>query len=674
MATRYAIETIFSLIDGATAPMNKIGKSSTSMSSVIKKDLMAAERRVDSFGRAFKTMGTVAVGAAVGSIVAGLTSATKAYIEFDDAVKKSGALFSDLDATSETFGESLDAVGAKAREVAAVTEFNAVDTAGALQKMAMAGYSSKVAMDLLAGTTDLATAAGTDLTTAVDIATDALGAFNLEANAGNLERISDVMAKTASTSNTGLMEMFEAIKYAGPGFTAAGQSAETLSAAIGVLANAGIKGSSAGTALQAVFTQLSDASRIADLQALGVEVADEAGNFRNLYDIVGDLETALSGLGSVERAGIISDIFGTRGGKAINLLLASGADELKAYEAQMYAASGSAAQMAGVMRSSLANQIEVLKSGLTELGFKFVEAFKNEGSDALSKIIEWVQNFDPAPVINFLEKGLDGIVKLVSVLWNLRGLIEVIVAAWLSYRLVMDAIVIATKLWGAAQAVVNAVMSAGPIGLIIAGVTALIAVIVLLIANWDKVVNVMSIAWNWIKDIASAIWDGLVRAFQAACEWIGNTAQTFGVFMGPLGFVISAIKEIGSNWDYVKASFANGGFLNGIKSIGLTLLSGVLAPIQGLLELLSHIPGLGHLANIGANKIAELRGNLQGSVEQAASPTNSRDETIVTREESISNANLNVSLAPGLTGSMSGKAPGVTVSTARSGNFSRMVN
>lgn len=671
MATKYAIETIFRLIDQATGPMNSIGKSGNAMSSQLKKSMIAAEQRVNSLGRAFKTMGTIAVGAAVGGIVVGLTKATQAYIEFDNAVKQSGALFKDLDSTSSTFEASLDAIGAKAREVAAVTEFNAVDTAGALQKMAMAGMSSQTAMDLLAGTTDLATAAGTDLTTAVDIATDALGAFNLEATAGNLQRISDVMALTASTSNTGLIDMFEAIKYAGPGFTAAGQSAETLSAAIGTLANAGIKGSMAGTALQAVFTQLSKADKVAALADMGVAVSDAEGNFRNLYDIISDLEGALAGLGEVERSGIINQIFDTRGGKAMNLLLASGSEALKAYETDLYNASGAAATMAGIMRTSMANQVEVLKSGLTELGFKFVEAFKNEGSDALAKIIEWVQNFDPTPLINFLKGALDGFVNLVTVLWNLRGLIEFLVIAWTSYRVIMDIIVIATKAWSAAQAILNAVMNANPIGLIITGVSLLVAGIVALIANWDTVCEAMSKAWEWMKNIASIVWEGLVAGFQAAVEWIGNVAEKFGVFLGPIGLVISAIKAVGDNWEYVKQAFTAGGFLNGIKAIGLSLLSGILAPIQGLLELLSHIPGLGHLAQIGADKIASIRAGLQSSVEESAAPANSRDETIVTRTESVSNANLNVSLEPGLRGSMSGNAPGITVNTASSGTFSR---
>lgn len=189
-----------------------------------------------------------------------------------------------------------------------MTEFNAVDTAGALTKMAYAGMTSETAMELLAGTTDLATAAGTDLTTAVDIVTDVLGAMNLESTANNLQRVSDVMAKTASTSNTSLEFMFETIKYAGPAFTTAGQSIETLSAALGVMANAGIKSTQAGTTLRSVFASLAKNQKV--LEGMGVQIQDTEGNFLNFFEIMGGIKAVTDQMGSVEKIDFIQSIFG----------------------------------------------------------------------------------------------------------------------------------------------------------------------------------------------------------------------------------------------------------------------------------------------------------------------------------------------------------------------------
>lgn len=721
MAGKYVIDAIFNIIDGATAPLHNIGKAadaagkkSMSASAVFNRDVANAKLNIAQAGVAFKNMGKVAFAATAGAVAAGLAVATKQYIEFDNAVKASGALFKDLDPTAEGFNESLEAIGAKAREVAGVTEFNAVDTAGALSKMAMAGMDSKTSMALLAGTTDLATAAGTDLTTAVDIATDALGAFKLDATAANLQLVSDMMAKTSSTANTSLQDMFEAIKFAGPGFTAAGQGVETLSAAIGTLANAGIKGSSAGTALQAVFTQLSSQAKIDKLAEIGVAVADSEGNFRNLYDILGDIENATADWGAVDRSGFINSIFGVQGAKAVNLLLAQGADALKQYEAQLKDSEGAAAQMAAVMRSSLANQIEVLKSGLTELGFKFVEAFQSRGSQGLQTIIDAVQNFDPTQLIDFLVMAFDQLVKIggivgqvIGFIWEFKEIILSVVLAWDVY---------AASVYAAAlkQMVMDAAMKATPIGLVAAAIVLLIGIIMTLVTHWDSVVEVMGKVWEVIKAFGAFLWDNFMNALQAvgdfvmsivdrflafwdavklvgqaigtlaaslwedflaslqgAGDFIGDMIDKFGALFGIVGLVAGAIKGVAQNWDYVVQAFQNGGVISGLKSIGLSLLAGILAPIQSLLDMLSHIPGLGHLAGLGADKISELRSNLQSSVEASAvAPVTNRDATMLSREESVSTTNVNVSLDKGLTGTVTGTAPNVTVQRSRSGVFS----
>jgi TP901 family phage tail tape measure protein len=192
--------------------------------------------------------------------------------------------------------------------VAAETEFNAVDTAGALDKMAMAGLTSGQSMALLKGTTNLATATCVDLTTAVDIATDALGAFNMTKDefgrpldeAGlktNLDRISDVVARTTNMFNTDIGMWFESVQKGAPVFTKVGQSLEDFSAMVGVLANSGIKGAEAGTALRNVITGLTPSSDKAAeaLENMGIRVKDSAGNMNNIIDIIGDFEKVMGG-------------------------------------------------------------------------------------------------------------------------------------------------------------------------------------------------------------------------------------------------------------------------------------------------------------------------------------------------------------------------------------------
>lgn len=672
MASKYSIEAVFKLVDSFTRPLRVIESTTASVTKGLRGELEKTQNQLKGLGKSFASVAKMGVGIGIGAVTAGLAVATRQYIDFDDALKKSGALFKDLDPLAGNFYDSLDAIGKKSREVAAVTEFNAVDTAGAMQKMAMAGMTSTVAMDLLQGTTDLATAAGTDLTTAVDIATDALGTFNLLPTAENLQRVSDVMAKTASTANTDLMPMFEAITYAGPSFTTAGQSVETLSAAIGILANAGIKGSVAGTSLNAVFTQLGKADKRGALQKIGVQVEDAEGNFLNLFDIIGQLEKKMEGWGAVEKKSFLNKIFDIQGEKAVTLLLNQGGDALKKYMVDLENSSGAAATMAGVMRSSLRNQIEVLKSGLTELGFKFVEAFKTRGSKALDDIIKAVESFDPQAIIDFAVKAVDRFGKLAKTLWEMKDYILALVAGWGAFKAAMvaaaviqpiiafagavRALMVAQQGMNVAQAAFNVLASANPIGLIATGIAALTALIVAGIKHWD----------TWGK-----------------------------VVVGGLFPIVSVVKTLYDNWERLKNSFKEGGFLEGIKTLFGTILSGLLAPLQGLLDAIGNIPGIGIPFQNAADKMAEFQASLMGASPSAALPPVAAGLSGVTgaermmaakaaaarggpgpitskevatwREESVSKSELYVGLEDGLTARGGTMAPDITVETIRSG-------
>ena len=320
------------------------------------------------------------------------------FVQLDDNITNAGAKFKDLDTTSSTYAETLDKLSQAARAVGRDTEFSATDAAGALDKMAMAGLTSSQSMELLRSTTNLATAAGTDLTTAVDIATDSLGAFDVEANKFNLDKVSDQIAKVTTTANTDILSMFESIKSGAPAFTAAGQQISTFNSLVGKLANAGIKGSESGTALRNMILRLSkptgEASKVID--SLGVQTQDSQGNFRNIIDIIGDFEKGLEGMGTAQKTAALTTVFGARAVTSFNILLNQGAEELKKYEKSIEDSTGASITMADAIRNSLGNRLKVLKSGLTEIGLQFIDAFEDKGRAAIDKIIQVIQNFDIA--------------------------------------------------------------------------------------------------------------------------------------------------------------------------------------------------------------------------------------------------------------------------------------
>jgi hypothetical protein len=141
VASKYAIEAVFNLIDKITKPLDNIGIKSKTVSSKIQKDFAAAQKRLDKAGKALGGFVKKATLAATAALGIGLGIVTKQFIEFDSAVTAASAKFKDVDITSNQYKETLQKIGKTAREVAAVTEYNAVDTAGALEKMAMAGLT-----------------------------------------------------------------------------------------------------------------------------------------------------------------------------------------------------------------------------------------------------------------------------------------------------------------------------------------------------------------------------------------------------------------------------------------------------------------------------------------------------------------------------------------------------
>jgi TP901 family phage tail tape measure protein len=685
VASKYSIEATFKLIDRISKPLDKIGKSGSVVSNGLKKSYMAAEKSVDAFGKKLKKVISYAPLALAAAGGVALTKATQQFIEFDSSVTAASAKFKDVDVTSANFKNTLKDIGKVARDVAAATEYTAVDTSGALDKMAMAGLTSSQSMKLLMGTTNLATAAGMDLTSAVDIATDALGAFGLMSSnedvlKGNLDRISDVMAKTTNMFNTDMNMMFEAVTKGAPTFTAAGQSLEDFSSLIGVLASSGIKGGEAGTQLRNIMLSLANPTERAEmaLSDLNITTKDSSGNFLNIIDILGQFERGTKNMGTAEKAAALSTIFGVRAVSGMNILLAEGADKLRGYSAELENAAGSAENIANAMRGSLKNQIEVLKSALMELGFKFVEVFQQKGSDAIGKLTNFINSIDMS---SFAEKVLacvDVVGKLIGVLWRFRGLIGAVLitmvayktamVAWVVYsraaavatniisgvqmayksvvlgstaatsavamatgqakvaailfsgvlkagtlvqgaftaattflskafkflkldivgaKIAMVAAAVAQKAMTAAQWLLNAAMNANPIGLVVIAIAALIGVIALCIIHWKKITTFVEKHSEKIR--------GLIT-----------------IFTGPFGFIISMIGELITNWCLVTEVFKSEGILGGLKRIGGVLLSGLIAPVQGLLELLAKIPGVKKLLGPAVDAIEGFRNKLKG--------------------------------------------------------------
>lgn len=648
MASRYEISAVFKMIDNFTAPLKSITSSTSSFSKAFKNDMAKMEVGLQAGGKALKKM--TGIGIAAGTALAGKTivDSIKTYAEFEDTITKAASTFSDLVPGTESYTEAIDKMQASAREVGAVTQFSAADAGNALLKMGQAGISSEKAMSMLMGTTNLAMAAGTDLTQAVDIATDALGIYGKSLSSrgftsveSQLDKISDVMAKTSIMANTDLAGLFDAMTYSGNSFDTAGQTIETLSAAIGTLSSAGLKGSSAGTALNAIFSQLSNTKKIGAMKELGVDVMDARGNFRNLFDIVGDLEKAFAGMGNVEQSSILNNIFGDRGSKAISNLLKVGSAGLKEYESALINSEGTAKKVADAQSNSFVAMMKQIQSAWQEKQIQIGDAFKVGGAkEALTNFIAWLQKLDITPITNLLTRAMQAIPGIVAgagrifemirnVLSNLAGMkaeLISLVAIWgvykaavlvalgiskvMSFFAAIKAVQAATQGMTAAQAALNVVMNANPIGLVITAISVLVLIIVEVVKHWDTISAYLERFGEIVANVAMIIWDKLVMAFNAVKDFLLDFQPLLTLLMGPFGLLVNMVVELFKNLENIKSAFMDGGFIAGIKTIGNTILASILAPIQKVLEVMSHIPFIGDKVGIELDRISGLRNSL----------------------------------------------------------------
>lgn len=264
------------------------------------------QKSVSSTESACSKMAGLVKKSAVAIGVASVAAAKKTI----DVGKSFEAGMSEVQAISGASGKDLERLSNKAKEMGATTKFSATESATALKYMAMAGWKTNQMVSGLAGVMNLAAASGEDLGTVSDIVTDSMTAFGLKANQSG--HFADVLAKASSSSNTNVGLMGETFKYVAPLAGSMGYSIEDTATAIGLMANAGIKGSQAGTSLRSILTRLvkppKDAA--AALSELGISTTNADGSMKPLRQTMSELREKFSGLTESQKSQYASSIAG----------------------------------------------------------------------------------------------------------------------------------------------------------------------------------------------------------------------------------------------------------------------------------------------------------------------------------------------------------------------------
>ena len=465
------------------------------------------------------------------------TAAVKTAADFDSAMSKVAAV-------SGATGSDLEALRDKAREMGEKTKFSASEAAEAMNYMAMAGWKTEDMLSGIEGVMNLAAASGEDLATTSDIVTDALTAFGLTAKDSG--HFADILAAASSNANTNVSMMGETFKYCAPIAGALGFSAEDTAEAIGLMANAGIKGSQAGTALRTIMNNLSGEVKIcgSSIGEVTVATTNADGSMRDLSDILADCRTAFSGLSESEKAAAAESLVGKNAMSGFLALMNAGEADINKLSSAIDNCDGSAASMAENMNDNLAGQLQILKSQLEELAISFGELLM----PAIRTIVGWIQKF--VDWLNSMDEGTRKVIVTIALVAAAIGPILIIVGKVISA--VGTIMTLVPKLAGVINAAkgvfaaFNAVCAANPYVLIIAAIVALVAAFIYLWNNCEEFRQFWIDLWESIKEIAIAVWEALKAFFQAAWEAIKTTATT----------VWNAIKDFFSSlWEGIKNIF-----------------------------------------------------------------------------------------------------------------------
>lgn len=509
-----------------------------------------------------------------------------------------------VSAVSGATGEDLEKLTAKAREMGEKTKFSATESAQAFLYMSMAGWKTEDMLSGIEGMMNLAAASGEDLATTSDIVTDALTAFGL--TAADSAHFGDVLAAASSNANTNVSMMGETFKYVAPIAGAMGFSAEDTAEAIGLMANAGIKSSQAGTSLRKIMTALTGDITISG-KAIGdvtISTKNADGSMRSLDEIMTDMRSTFSKLSESEKAQNAETIAGKTAMSGLLAIMNAGESDVNKLSDAINNCDGASESMAETMNNTLSGQIKILLSELQELALQFGEILVpvlRDFVDILKDVVHGFQGMSEGqremilkavalaaalgPILVILGNICSGVGNLISLISKVgpiisglgsgfstvfAGIGDVISGAIMAvsnfvsmWQNGWDIIKTILEALGIALAAIGAVLLGAP-----AAVAAVVAAIVFAISqlaivihdNWDAIKawtkDLFESIGNWFKEAG----ENVANFFKNIGEWAKEAFESVGEFFSNAvkkisdGFhnVVSSVTDMGSK---VKAQF-----------------------------------------------------------------------------------------------------------------------
>ncbi len=477
-------------------------------------------------GESLSTVGAALTAGVTAPVVALGASVVKTQMTFEHSMSKvkalSGATGSDLKLLEDT-----------AKQMGASTVYSASEAADALGYMALAGWDAQESAAGLPGVLNLAAASGMDLAQASDLVTDYLTAFGLEADQAG--RMADVLSYAQANSNTTTEMLGEAFKNCAVNAHNAGMSLEETTSILSKFADAGLKGSEGGTALNAIIRDMTQKMKNGAIQIgnTKVQVQDANGNFRKMTDIIRDVDKATNGMGDAQKTAALMTTFTADSIKGMGILCNTGADDIDKFTNELEKSNGTAKTMSDMMNSDLSGALKQLSSAweavqldigdttgplslIVGMLTKLLQAFlKLPGPVKQAIVTIALLAAAVGPVLLIIGKGIQTFLKLRDAIRIIKAAFGTLRTAFLIFKsLILDTLVpIITNtvlpalqgLWG--------VLMANPIILVVAAIAALVAGFIWAWNNIDGFKEFWINLWDTIKDVASNAWDSIKNFF-----------------------------------------------------------------------------------------------------------------------------------------------------------------
>ena len=517
---------------------------------------------LSSIGSSLTTVGSALTAGITAPVVALGASVVKTQMTFEHSMSKvkalSGATGSDLKLLEDT-----------AKQMGASTVYSASEAADALGYMALAGWDAQQSAAGLPGVLNLAAASGMDLAQASDLVTDYLTAFGLEADQAG--RMADVLSYAQANSNTTTEMLGEAFKNCAVNAHNAGMSLEETTAILSKFADAGLKGSEGGTALNAIIRDMTQKMKNGAIQIgnTSVKVQDANGNFRSMTDIIRDVDKATEGMGDAQKTAALMTTFTADSIKGMGILCNTGADSIDKFTEELEKSNGTAKTMADMMNSDLSGALKQL-SGAWEavqldigdttgplslvvgLLTKLLQAFLKLPAPIKQVIVSVALLLAAVgPILLVIGKGIQAFLKMreaITILKTAFGTLRTVFLVFKSIILdtlvpiITDTVIPALQsLWG--------ILLANPIVLVIAAIAALVAGFIWAWNNIDGFKEFWINLWETIKNGAINAWQAIQNFFtQTVPQLISNIGTWFSELPGNIAYWLGYALGTVASW------------------------------------------------------------------------------------------------------------------------------